>query len=205
MFKILKKNIKKKNKIFFKSFLGNIQLFFIDKIFIFPQKIKIFSKNKTIFFKTSLGLLSLKFMTNIYFFIKKNKLLLNFNIKNKKKNILNLYTKLIKIKIKGILQGFKISLLLKGIGFKTFIDNENNNLVLKLGFSHDIIIQIPPNIKIIHQSHNNKLIFNSIDYIILNQFVHYIKNYKKPEPYKGKGFLLKNEKIYKKEGKKSKK
>ena len=81
MIKILKKNIKKKNKIFLKSSLGNIQLFFIDKIFIFPSKIKIFSKNKIIFFETFLGLLSLKFIKNIYFFIKKNKLLINFNLK----------------------------------------------------------------------------------------------------------------------------
>ena len=99
------------------------------------------------------------------------------------------------------MQGFKINLFLKGIGFKTFI--KNNNLILKLGFSHNIIIPIPDNIKIINQS--NKLIFNSIDYIFLNQFVYSIKNYKKPEPYKGKGLLLKNEKILKKEGKKSKK
>nr|AZL92993.1 ribosomal protein L6 [Peronospora effusa]AZL93060.1 ribosomal protein L6 [Peronospora effusa] len=201
MFKILKKNTKIKNKIFLKSPLGNIKLFFIDKIFIFPKKIKIFSKKKTIFFETSLGLLSLKFINNIHFFIKKNKLLINFNIKKNKKNILNLYNKLIKIKIKGVLQGFKISLLLKGIGFKAFIDN--NNLILKLGFSHNIIISIPNNIEIINQS--NKLIFHSIDYIFLNQFVHYIKNYKKPEPYKGKGLLLKNEKIFQKAGKKSKK
>ena len=71
MFKILKKNIKIKNKIFLKGHLGNIQLFFIDKIFIFPKKIKIFNNNKIIFFKTSLGLLSLKFPKNINFFIKK--------------------------------------------------------------------------------------------------------------------------------------
>jgi large subunit ribosomal protein L6 len=58
-------------------------------------------------------------------------------------------------------------------------------------------------IKIINQSNN--LILSSIDYIFLTQFVHFIKSYKKPEPYKGKGLLLKNEKIIKKEGKKSKK
>nr|YP_010394335.1 ribosomal protein L6 [Phytophthora fragariae]DAZ88343.1 TPA_asm: ribosomal protein L6 [Phytophthora fragariae] len=199
MIKILKKNIKLKNKNFLKSPLGNIQLFFIDKIFVFSKDIKIFNKKQTIFFETSLGLLSLDITNNIYFFIKKNKLLLNIN-KNKK-SILNLYTKLIKIKIKGVLQGFKISLLLKGIGFKAFI--KNNNLILKLGFSHNIIISIPSNIEIINQT--NTLIFSSIDYIFLNQFVHYIKNHKKPEPYKGKGLLLKNEQILQKEGKKSKK
>nr|QPN53981.1 ribosomal protein L6 [Phytophthora novae-guineae] len=201
MIKIIKKDIKLKNKNFFKSPLGNIQLFFIDKTFIFPSDIKVFSKDQIIFFETTLGSLSLNFSDNLFFFIKKNKLLLNINVNKNKKSILNLYNKLIKIKIKGVLQGFKISLLLKGIGFKTFI--ENNNLILKLGFSHNIIIPIPSNIEIINQT--NILIFSSIDYIFLNQFVHYIKNHKKPEPYKGKGLLLKNEKILQKEGKKSKK
>nr|YP_010117931.1 ribosomal protein L6 [Phytophthora cocois]QPN53903.1 ribosomal protein L6 [Phytophthora cocois]QTV76682.1 ribosomal protein L6 [Phytophthora cocois] len=201
MIKIIKKDIKLKNKNFLKSPLGNIQLFFIDNAFIFPSDIKISSKDQTIFFKTTLGLLFLNFNNNIFFFIKKNKLLLNINVNKNKKSILNLYNKLIKIKIKGVLQGFKISLLLKGIGFKAFI--ENNNLILKLGFSHNIIIPIPSNIEIINQT--NTLIFSSIDYIFLNQFVHYIKNHKKPEPYKGKGLLLKNEKILQKEGKKSKK
>jgi large subunit ribosomal protein L6 len=201
MIQILKKNIKLKNKNFLKSPFGNIQIFFIDKTFIFPLNIKIYSKDRIIYFKTSLGLLSLTFIKNIYFFIKKNKLLININSIKNKKSILNLYNKLIKIKIKGVLQGFKISLLLKGIGFKAFI--ENNNLILKLGLSHNIIIPIPEKIEIINQT--NILIFSSIDFIFLNEFVHYIKNHKKPEPYKGKGLLLKNEKILQKEGKKSKK
>ena len=200
MIQIKKNNLKLKNKIFLKSSLGYIQLFFIDKIFILPNDIQIYKKNKFIFFKTSFSLLSLQLITNSFFFIKKNKLLLTCNIKNKK-SIINLYTKLIKIKIKGIFQGFKLTLVLKGIGFKSVI--EKNVLILKLGFSHNINIIIPSNIEIINQS--NTLIFSSRDYIFLNQFVHYVKNHKKPEPYKGKGLLFKNEKILQKEGKKSKK
>lgn len=201
MIKLLKKNIKIKNKIFLKSSLGNIQIFFIDKIIKIPKKIKIKINNKNIYFKGLLGELYLNFSNEIYFFFKKNNLIFVINLKKNKKSILNLYNKLIKIKIKGILQGFKLNLILKGIGFKAFI--ENNNLILKLGYSHNIVINIPKDIKIINQSNN--LIFNSIDFIYLTQFVHYIKNFKKPEPYKGKGLLLKNEKILKKEGKKSKK
>nr|YP_010616479.1 ribosomal protein L6 [Peronosclerospora sorghi]WAU47945.1 ribosomal protein L6 [Peronosclerospora sorghi] len=201
MIQILKKNIKIKKKIFFKSLLININFFFIDRIFIFPENIKVFNKDKIIFFETSLGLLSLPLTYNIFFFIKKNKLLINYTKIKNKKNILNLYDKLIKIKIKGVLQGFKISLILQGIGFKAFI--KNNKLILKLGFSHNIIISIPVTIKISIQL--NILIFSSIDYIFLNQFIYYIKNLKKPEPYKGKGILLKNEKILRKEGKRGKK
>lgn len=201
MIKLLKKNIEIKNKIFLKSSLGNIEVFFIDKIIKIPTNVKIKIKNNNIYFEGLLGKLSLNYTNDIFFFFKKNQLILAINLQKNKKSILNLYNKLIKIKIKGVLQGFKLNLILKGIGFKAFI--ENNNLLLKLGFSHNIVVPIPENVKIINQS--NSLIFNSIDFIFLTQFVHYIKNFKKPEPYKGKGLLLKNEKILKKEGKKSKK
>ena len=54
--------------------------------------------------------------------LKKNKLILIVNSQKNKKSILNLYNKLIKIKIKGVSQGFKLNLILKGIGFKAFIE-----------------------------------------------------------------------------------
>ena len=198
---IVKKNIKLKNRNFFKSSLGNIQFFFIDKIVTFPETVGISSVNKTIFFKTSSNLLTLTVPENMNFFIKQNQLFINTVLNKNKKSFLNLYIKLIKLKTKGVLQGFKLILFLRGIGFKSFI--ENNNLILKLGFSHNIIIPIPKNINIINQA--NMLIFNSTDYIFLHQFVSYIRSYKKPEPYKGKGLLFKNEKILQKEGKKNKK
>ena len=201
MIKLLKKNIKIKNKIFFKSSLGNINIFFIDKTFKIPKNVKINIENNKIYFEGLLGKLSLNYINEILFFFKKNQLILILNSQKNKKSILNLYNKLIKLKIKGVLQGFKLNLILKGIGFKAIV--ENNNLILKLGFSHNITIAIPSNIKVISQANN--LIFSSIDFIFLTQFVHFIKNHKKPEPYKGKGLLLKNEKILKKEGKKSKK
>jgi large subunit ribosomal protein L6 len=201
MIKLLKKNIKIKNKIFFKSSLGNINIFFIDKTFKIPKNVKINIENNKIYFESLLGKLSLNYINEILFFFKKNQLILIFNSQKNKKSILNLYNKLIKLKIKGVLQGFKLNLILKGIGFKAFV--ENDNLILKLGFSHNITVSIPSNIKVISQANN--LIFSSIDFIFLTQFVHFIKNHKKPEPYKGKGLLLKNEKILKKEGKKSKK
>lgn len=201
MIKLLKKNIKIKNKIFFKSSLGNINIFFIDKTFKISKNVKINIENNVIYFEGLLGKLSLTYIKDILFFFQKNKLILIINSQKNKKSILNLYNKLIKLKIKGVLQGFKLNLILKGIGFKASVENEN--LVLKLGFSHNITIQIPSNIKVISQVNN--LIFSSIDFIFLSQFVHFIKNHKKPEPYKGKGLLLKNEKIIKKEGKKSKK
>ena len=101
MIKIIKRNNKIKKIIFLKSSLGNINFFFIDHIFFFNEKIKLYKKKKIFFFETSLGCLFLKFIDNIFFFIKKKKVLLNFNLK-KKKSIINFYNKLIKIKKKSI-------------------------------------------------------------------------------------------------------
>lgn len=201
MLQLYKQTNKQNQFIFFKSSLGNITIFFIDQKVKIPQNIKIQKKENQFFFKGPLGNLDLKLMESISFFKTTNYILLSSNEKaNKKKNI-NLNIVLIKLKIKGVLQGFKLNLFLKGIGFKAFI--EDNVLILKLGYSHDIRVTIPENVKIINQT--NQLIFKSIDWIFLTQYVHFIKRYKKPEPYKGKGLLLKNEFIIRKEGKKSKK
>ena len=70
MIKLIKHNIKLKNKIFLKSSLGNIQLFFIDKIFILPKTLQIYKKNKFLFFKTSSRTLSLQLINNNFFLLK---------------------------------------------------------------------------------------------------------------------------------------
>ena len=204
MIKILKKNQKKNQLIFFQSSLGSLDIFNIHEKIRIPKNINIIFKKNQLILKGPLGSIDLNIMNSLNYFIKNNNILLSFNdlhLKRKKKSFLNLYKSLVKLKIKGLLQGFKLNLFLKGLGFKAFI--EEKNLILKLGYSHSITIEIPENIKIINQT--NKLIFSSNDWIFLTKYVHYIKNFKKPEPYKGKGLLLKNEVIILKEGKKSKK
>jgi large subunit ribosomal protein L6 len=201
---ISKKKKKNKHKIYFNSILGNIQIFFIDKIIKIPTNTNIYLKNKKIFFKGAFGILLINIETykqlNVYKY--KKQLILILQIYKKKKSMLHLYSQLFIIKIKGISKNFKSYLLLKGIGFKALILN-NNILQLKIGYSHVIDILIPNKIQMFNQS--NILIFNSNDFIELTQFIHSIKKLKKPEPYKGKGLLLKNEIILLKEGKKSKK
>ena len=71
MIKLLKKNIEVKNKIFFKSSLGNVQIFFVDKIIKIPQNVKINIENQNIYFEGLLGKLSLTFTNDIFFFFKK--------------------------------------------------------------------------------------------------------------------------------------
>jgi len=196
----IKKNNKKKNY-YFNNFFCTVDFFFIDKIFLIPQNIKIKIKNDKIYLKGFLGKVNFKFSKNINFFITYNKFLFILNKKKNKKKIIKLYIKLIKNNIKGISQGFKKFLIIKGLGFK--FRNKNNKVELKLGFSHNIIISIPKKIKIIIK--NNKIKFFSFDYILLTQFIYYLRSYKKKNYYKEKGLLFENEKIILKEGKKNKK
>ena len=126
--------------------------------------------------------------------------LLNNNKENKK--YLGLYASLLKKNMKGVAQKFKLNLYLNGIGFK--VNKLENRLIFKLGYSHDIIIDIPEGIEVSIIKKVQIFIYGS-NWGKLTQFAHTIKRLKKVEPYKGKGILLKNEKVLRKEGKKNKK
>jgi large subunit ribosomal protein L6 len=123
-------------------------------------------------------------------------------VTDKYKKYLGLYNSLIKTHLKGITQKFKINLFLKGIGLK--VQKIENDLIFKLGYSHDIRIIIPINIDV-SVLNNTNLILYGFNWEQLTQFASNIKKLKKVEPYKGKGILLKNEQILRKEGKKNKK
>lgn len=120
----------------------------------------------------------------------------------KHKKYFFLYVSLIQTYLRGSVQAFKIYLVLKGIGFKVQV--MRNSLLFKLGYSHEINHSIPSGITIIPLD-PTKLILSGPDWGHLTQFASQLKKSKKIDPYKGKGILLKNETILRKEGKKSKK
>ena len=109
--------------------------------------------------------------------------------------------------IKQIIQEIFVSAYQKlqfiGVGYKAFplVINEKKLLNLKLGYSHQIFFKIPKNINIFCLK-STKLFISGISNQNVNQITALIRSYKKPEPYKGKGILYENEKIFLKEGKK---
>ena len=165
-----------------------------------PINVQIQYSNNILQIQGPLGKTQLQLSTDIFIKINKNFLLISTK-KNKKKSFLNLFYALIKQKIKGVNQGFKKKIYLKGIGFKFEINQ--NFLTLKLGYSHLIIIEIPIEIKLI-VTKSIYLILSSFDYQKLTQFISFIKKKKKIDSYKGKGILYQNEIIKLKEGKKKK-
>lgn len=133
-----------------------------------------------------------------------NSLKLTFNLghlilESNNKALLGLYNSLLRKKIQGIIQDFKKVLLLKGLGFKVF--KEEKQLIFKLGYSHDVIVDIPSGIKAELLKANQFILYSS-DWEKLTQFCANLKKLRKINPYKGKGLLFKNESIKLKEGKK---
>ena len=105
----------------------------------------------------------------------------------------------IKNEIHGNSKGFEKKLELVGTGYKANINGKD--LVLSLGYSHDINFAIPESITITVEKNTNVLVTGSSKQLV-GQVAAKIKSFRKPEPYKGKGVRYQGEKIYRKEGKK---
>ena len=101
--------------------------------------------------------------------------------------------------VKGVHDGFTKELELVGVGYKARV--EGNKLILSLGFSHDVTVETPKGLKITCASPTQISIFGA-DKQLVGQTASEIRNWRKPEPYKGKGIKYVGEYIRRKEGKK---
>jgi large subunit ribosomal protein L6 len=101
--------------------------------------------------------------------------------------------------VKGIAELFVRKLNLVGVGYKASV--QGANLVMQLGFSHDIIVKIPDGLKVTCETPTVVAIAGS-DLQRVGEFAKKLQKYRKPEPYKGKGVLVEGQYVYRKEGKK---
>lgn len=100
--------------------------------------------------------------------------------------------------ISGVTNGFEKKLEIEGIGFKA--QTQGDDLVLNLGFSHQVIFKVPEGIKI--SVEKNIITISGISKESVGQTAANIRDLKKPEPYKGKGIRYAGEIIKRKVGKK---
>lgn len=100
--------------------------------------------------------------------------------------------------VSGVTNGFEKKLEIEGIGFKA--QSQGNDLVLNLGFSHQIFFKIPDGIKV--DVIKNTITVSGISKELVGQAAANIRALKKPEPYKGKGIHYAGEIIRRKAGKK---
>jgi large subunit ribosomal protein L6 len=113
-----------------------------------------------------------------------------------------LYRSLVSNMVKGVTEGYKKDLELVGVGFKAA--NQGNVLDLALGFSHNIIFQVPKELKVTtltEKGQNPKIALEGVDKQLIGQVAAKIRGLRKPEPYKGKGVRYSGEVVRKKAGK----
>jgi len=101
--------------------------------------------------------------------------------------------------IAGVTKGFEQRLEINGVGYRAAV--QGKNLQIALGYSHDIVYPIPDGITIA-TPRPVEIVITGIDRQKVGQVAAEIRDYRPPEPYKGKGIKYAGERIFRKEGKK---
>ena len=171
---------------------------------IIPEDVKIKYNNEEskIIVQGKFGTLETKIPQTID--IIQNENVLRLILKNKTRDfqaLYGLYRTLINNMIVGVSEQFHLTLILKGVGYRATV--QNNQIILNLGYSHPVKITIPNEISA-EVAQNTLINLKSCDKELLGLFASNIRAWRKPEPYKGKGILYKDEQIIRKAGKSAK-
>lgn len=113
-----------------------------------------------------------------------------------------LYRSLIANMVKGVSEGFMLQQELVGVGYKAVAQGQI--LDLSIGYSHEVMIELPQEIEVTTVSEKGKspvITLKSIDNELLGLVAAKIRSLRKPEPYKGKGIRFVGEKVRRKAGK----
>ena len=113
-----------------------------------------------------------------------------------------LYRSLVNNMVRGVTEGYVKKLELVGVGYKA--SSQGNLLDLSLGYSHNIVFEIPKELKVATAQEKGKnpiITLESIDKQLIGQVAAKIRSLRKPEPYKGKGVKFEGEVLRRKAGK----
>ena len=130
--------------------------------------------------------------------------LLMINLKENTRSVRSLhglYRTLINNMVIGVSEQFQLTLILKGVGYRAAV--QGKEIILNLGYSHPVKIDIPEIISV-EVVQNTTINLKSCNKELLGLFASNIRSWRRPEPYKGKGILYKNEQIIRKAGKSGK-
>jgi large subunit ribosomal protein L6 len=182
------------------SYIGRLPIKIPEEVSILVEK-----DNKSITVKGPHGELSVAEISGITYNTNPEETMLNVSLEDKKyKRFWGLARTLVANNIIGVSRQFTLKLELIGVGYRAeLLKEENRVLELQLGFSHNILLDIPEGITVECDPKKKisiVLIGNNKD--LLSQFAAKIRSFRPPEPYKGKGIKFVNESIRRKEGKK---
>ena len=164
-----------------------------------PENVDVNYLNSEITIKGKFGTLQTQIPDTIG--IQQEGSILRVSLKNEARNLRSLhglYRTLINNMIIGVSEQFQITLILKGVGYRAV--SQGKEIILNLGYSHPVKIDIPEEISI-EIVQNTTINLKSCDKEKLGLFASNIRAWRRPEPYKGKGILYQNEQIIRKAGK----
>jgi large subunit ribosomal protein L6 len=101
--------------------------------------------------------------------------------------------------ITGVTAGFKKEMDIQGVGYRASM--QGKNLQLALGFSHDVVFEVPAGVTVTVPK-QTEIVVEGIDQQLVGQVAADIRGWRPPEPYKGKGIRYRGEFVFRKEGKK---
>lgn len=170
------------------------------KPIIIPAKTEVAFSGGILTIKGPLGSLSKTIRPFVEVVIEKDTLALILTSNNLQGRALwGTYASHIRNMIAGVHKAYEKKLIIEGIGFKS--DVKPPNLVMSLGFSHQVIVAIPADLKV--TAEKNVVTISGIDCEKVGQFAAMVRAFKKPEPYLGKGIRYSDEVIRRKQGKKA--
>lgn len=167
-----------------------------------PNNVDITYSNSQISVKGKFGSLKLTIPNSIE--VIQNEKSINVNLKENTRStkaLHGLYRTLINNMVIGVSEQFELTLILKGVGYRATV--KGNGITLNLGYSHPVKMEIPKTVTI-EVVQNTTINLKSCDKELLGLFASKIRSWRRPEPYKGKGILYKNEQILRKAGKSGK-
>lgn len=168
---------------------------------IIPEGVKVNIKSDSIEVEGTKGKLS-QYFDNEYISVEKddNNIVLKNKENLKKSNAMHgLYRSLFSNMVIGVSKGFSKELIIEGVGYKASL--KGKTVVLSLGFSHDVIYNVPEGINIEINKKGTDIVISGADKQLVGLVASQIRSLRKPEPYKGKGIHYKDEHIRRKMGK----
>jgi large subunit ribosomal protein L6 len=167
-----------------------------------PENVDINCKDSEITVKGKFGTLQTKIPSVINITQDSGQLKVGLNEETRNvRSLHGLYRTLINNMVIGVSEQFDLTLILKGVGYRAAV--QGKEIVLSLGYSHPVKIEIPNDISV-EVVQNTTINLKSCNKELLGLFASNIRAWRKPEPYKGKGILYKNEQIIRKAGKSGK-
>lgn len=168
-----------------------------------PKGVEVKIDGNNVAVKGPKGELSQALNASVVASVEENKLVLNRKNEEKQTRALHgLYRALLNNMVTGVSKGYKIEQELIGVGYRANANGQQ--LELSLGFSHNVVFELPKEIKVTTTAEKGqapRIIMESHDKQLIGMVAAKIRSLRKPEPYKGKGIRFVGENVRRKAGK----